>query len=134
MTASKRTKVLSVDDSSDIAELTQRLLSREADMVGVGSLPSAEGLAEHAARLQADVILLDLSMPGPDPLEAARSICLATDCRVIVLSGRDDPATVDAALDAGASGFVGKDAQTAQIVEAVRTVAAGGIWLPASRW
>jgi two-component system, NarL family, invasion response regulator UvrY len=134
MIENKRTRVLSVDDSADLAELTQRILSREDDIIGVGSLPSAADLADHASRLHADVVLLDLGMPGPDPLDAAKRLCERSDCRVIILSGRDDPATIDAAFDAGVSGFIGKDTNIKQLIDAVRTVAAGGMWLPARGW
>ena len=127
------TRVLSVDDSTDIAELSQRMLSRQAGIVGVGVRSSAENLVEDAVRLRADVVVLDLGMPGPDPLEAARALAERTDCRIVVMSGDDDPETVDRAIEAGASGFVSKHAEPADLAEAVRTVASGGMWLPRMR-
>ncbi|MCK7625864.1 response regulator transcription factor [Streptomyces sp. RS10V-4] len=72
-----------------------------------------------------DVVLLDIRMPGMDGIEAARVICGATDCRVIMLTtwGQDD--YLFDALAAGASGFLLKDVRRDDLVHAVRVVAAG---------
>lgn len=124
-------RVLCVDDSEDLAEVIGILISRSPGLESVGSLPSAENLEQEILSRRADVVLLDMTMPGPCPLDALRHLTsTASPCRVIVLSGRDDPALIDEALDAGAWGFVSKHNDPAEIVSAVHEVAQGRMRVP----
>jgi DNA-binding NarL/FixJ family response regulator len=121
----KRLRVLTVDDAPDLAEFIRRLVRREPDMECVGTLACADNLVQEAQRLNADVVLLDLSMPGVDPLSVCPDLLKAAECRVVVMSGRDDPETIDRVRAAGASGFVSKDADPGEILAGVRAVGAG---------
>ena len=121
---SAKIRVLCVDDSPDITELIGRCIEREPDMESVGCLDTAEDLATEVERVRAAVVLVDMKMPGRDPLDAVREVRRA---RVIVYSGRDDPDAVDSAAKAGACGFLSKDAEVPVMLGAIREVARGGI-------
>ncbi len=122
----QRTKVLCVDDSADIARLCQRIVDDEADMECVGLLSCADGLIEKVLQVRADVVLMDLTMPGKDPLMAIRELTVAAPwCRVLGFSGYDDPARVESLVEAGAWGLVSKDSDPKRVTAAIRRVAAG---------
>jgi DNA-binding NarL/FixJ family response regulator len=121
----RRLRVLTVDDAPDLAEYIRRLMRREPDMECVGTLECADELVEHAQRLSADVVLLDLSMPGVDPLSIFAELLECGDCRVMVMSGYDDRETIERVRSLGASGFVSKDADPLEIIAGVRAVGAG---------
>ena len=94
------------------------------DVVGEASDGDAAVLAvlEHGP----DVILMDVRMPGKDGIEATRQIRqLVPDCRVLIVTMYDDDATVFTAMQAGAQGYLLKDAEQDDIVRAVHGVVAG---------
>jgi DNA-binding NarL/FixJ family response regulator len=70
----KRTRVLCVDDSVDLTGATGRLINTQADLEDAGALHSADGFLDEVERRRPDVVLMDLTMPGPSPLEAVASI------------------------------------------------------------
>lgn len=119
-------RVLCVDDNPDVVEVLAAAINAEDDMESVGVLMSAERLCEEIEARQPDVVLIDLCMPGRDPLEAlgetqARNL----ESRAIVVSGRDDPDAVDQAVGRGAWGYVRKDGDFRRLLEAIRSVARG---------
>jgi DNA-binding NarL/FixJ family response regulator len=116
-------RVLVVDDATDYGYWLQRILARQDDMECVGVLDCADDLITHALRTLPDVILLDLHMPGADPLEIIPTVLERCPCRVLAMSGRDDDATVKAVLRAGAAGFVCKDAEATGFVDLLRQIA-----------
>ncbi len=94
----------------------------------VGVLESADALVETVLANGPSVVLLDLTMPGKDPLMAIREVAAAAPaCRVLAFSGYDGPARIDNIIDLGAWGLVSKDSEPATIVEAIRRVARGEI-------
>lgn len=101
----------------------------------VGEAANGEDAVLQAARLTPDVVLMDLRMPGMDGLWAIQQVAgpgRAEDgheTRVLVLTTFGDEESVAAALRSGASGFLLKDAASALLVEAIRTVASGESWL-----
>jgi DNA-binding NarL/FixJ family response regulator len=119
-------RVLLVDDQSMLRLGFRMVLSAEEGIEVVGEAgDGAAGLAMTKA-LQPDVVLMDVRMPGVDGIEATRRIIAeAPGARVIILTTFDLDEYAFAALRAGASGFLLKDARPAELVAAIRSVAAG---------
>jgi DNA-binding NarL/FixJ family response regulator len=119
-------RVLVTDDQSMVRAGLRLLLSREEGIEVVAEAGNGRDAVAQAARLDPDVILMDIRMPELDGLEATRQI-LAADpsARVIVLTTFNLDEYVYEALRVGASGFVLKDDPPEQLIAAVRTVAAG---------
>jgi two-component system response regulator DesR len=115
-----------VDDTTELTRLYCKAVNQEPDMECVGTLPCADHLEEAVGKSRPDVVVLDLTMPGIDPLEVVRGMAAAHPyCRVLVFSGHNDPEVVQAAIDAGAWGLVSKVAPPRMVLEAVRRIAAG---------
>ncbi|QHC66071.1 response regulator transcription factor [Rathayibacter oskolensis] len=119
-------RVLIVDDHPLVRAGLAGLVAASADLEVVGQAGSGEEALELAPALEPDVVLMDLSMPGMDGIEAtARLKALRPETRVVVLTSFDDRARVLAALRAGAQGYQLKDADPAAVLDAVRSAAAG---------
>jgi DNA-binding NarL/FixJ family response regulator len=119
-------KVLVVDDNDGFREsLIALLVSERIDVVGEAtSGREALSLVDH---LEPDIVLMDVRMPYMDGVETTRLLKEARpDVRVIALTAQEDEATVREMLVAGASGYVTKNADGDDILEAVREAAAGG--------
>jgi DNA-binding NarL/FixJ family response regulator len=104
------------------------LIETAPGMVVVGEAGTGAEAVEVARAERPDVVLMDIRMPGMNGLEATRRICEGADtraCRVIVLTTFDIDEYVYGALRAGASGFLLKDSPPAELLGAVRIVAAG---------
>jgi DNA-binding NarL/FixJ family response regulator len=117
--AGRTIRVVLVDD--------QLIFDVTGDIEVVGEAPDGAGAIEVVRRTQPDVVLMDVRMPGIDGIEATRRIRAAgqSSARILILTTFDLDEYVYAALRAGASGFLLKDALAADLISAVRTVAAG---------
>ena len=123
-------RVLVVDDHAVVRAGLRRVLDAEPDIETVGEAPSAERAVYEAIETKPDVVLMDVVMPGKSGIEATPSILQAVPTtRVLVLSMQDDPRYVREAFDAGARGYVMKEAADAEVVAAVRAVADGERYL-----
>jgi two-component system, NarL family, response regulator NreC len=119
-------RVLVVDDHAVVRTGLRRILDAESDIETVGEAADADHAVYEAIETKPDVVLLDVMMPGRSGIEALPSLLQAVpDARVLVLSMQDDPRYVREAFDAGASGYVLKEAADTEVVDAVRAVAAG---------
>lgn len=119
-------RVLIVDDSGYIARLMCEAVDLQPDLECVATLSSADGLEQAVQQHKPDVVLLDLWMPGRDPLDAVRAVAAcASSCRVLLFTGYSDPETAKTVRDAGAWGLVSKLAPRDEIFAALRRVAAG---------
>jgi len=119
-------RVLVVDDHAVVRTGLRRVLDAEADIETVGEAPNAERAVFEALESKPDVVLMDVVMPGKTGIEGLPALLQAVpEAKVLMLSMQDDPQYVREAFEAGASGYVLKEAADTDVVEAVRAVAAG---------
>jgi two-component system invasion response regulator UvrY len=120
-------RVMIVDDSRDITSILVQCVDGEVDMMSVGTLRSADELVKQVDERRPDVVLLDMTMPGKDPLAALRELTQSSASeqavRVILFSGSDEHEVHDAATQAGACGFLSKQAEVPVILNAIRAAA-----------
>jgi DNA-binding NarL/FixJ family response regulator len=119
--------VLLVDDQPVVRDGLKVILEAHADIRVVAEAADGAQAVERSHRLAPDVVVMDVRMPGMDGIEATRLLTGGADGgpRVLVLTTFGEDRYVYDALQAGASGFLLKDAQRDELVDAVRTVAAG---------
>jgi DNA-binding NarL/FixJ family response regulator len=120
--------VLLADDQALIRAGFRVLLDSADGMQVVGEAGNGAEAVDLARQLRADVVLMDIRMPGMDGLEATRRIAADDDLagvKVIILTTFESDEYVYQAIRAGASGFLVKDAEPADLIQAVRVVAAG---------
>ncbi|WUH93602.1 response regulator transcription factor [Streptomyces sp. NBC_00433] len=128
MTTPEPIRVLLADDQTLVRAAFAMLIESARDMEVVGQAGNGLEAVERARSSRADVIVMDIRMPEMDGIEATRRIAADDDLagvRILVLTTYDDDEHVVAALRAGASGFMVKDTRPAELLDAIRTVAAG---------
>jgi DNA-binding NarL/FixJ family response regulator len=108
------------------------ILDAEPDLTVVGEASDGVTALQRNRDLQPDVVLMDIRMPAMDGLEATRRILASSQARVVILTTFDADEYVYGALQAGASGFMLKDAPPGQLLAAVRAAAAGNALIDAS--
>ncbi|UQU62974.1 response regulator transcription factor [Couchioplanes caeruleus] len=119
-------RVLIADDQAMVRQGFGALLAAQPDLVVVGDAADGAAAVAQSRRLDPDVVLMDVRMPVMDGLEATRRLAESPGGpRVLILTTFDLDDYVYEALRAGASGFLLKDAPAADLVQAVRVVAAG---------
>jgi two-component system response regulator NreC len=119
-------RVLVVDDHAVVRSGLRRVLDADAGIETVGEAADAERAVFEAIETRPDVVLLDVMMPGKTGIEGMPTLLQAVPgVKVLVLSMQDDPRYVREAFDAGASGYVLKEAADTEVVAAVKAVAAG---------
>ncbi|HEV7147007.1 MAG TPA: response regulator transcription factor [Pedococcus sp.] len=120
------TGVLLADDQALIREGLRMIVEAEPDLHVVAEADTGAAAVTQTLRHRPDVVLMDIRMPGLDGIEATRRIITAgSPARVLILTTFDLDEYVYLALKAGASGFLLKDAERAQLVNAIRTVHEG---------
>jgi DNA-binding NarL/FixJ family response regulator len=126
--------VVLADDEAVVRAGFRMILESEPDIEVVGEAASGEQASETVRRLRPDVVLMDIQMPGGDGLDATRRITAGADLdtRVVILTTFERDAYVFDALQAGASGFLLKNASPEDLIHAVRVVAAGDALLAPS--
>jgi len=128
-------RVLLVDDQELVRTGFRMILDAEPDIDVVGEVGDGAAAVVATKELRPDVVLMDIRMPGVDGIEATRQICRDhrdDDPRVLILTTFDIDDYVYEALRAGASGFLLKDTPADDLVDGIRTVAAGDALLAPS--
>jgi DNA-binding NarL/FixJ family response regulator len=119
-------RVLVVDDQPLVRSGFRMVLEERPDLELAGEASDGAEAVELARELDPDVILMDVRMPNLDGVEATRQLVdSGTRARILVLTTFDLDEYVYAAIRAGASGFLLKDVEPAELVDAIRVVAAG---------
>jgi DNA-binding NarL/FixJ family response regulator len=129
-------RILVADDEPLVRSGIQMLLSANPDIEVVGETADGAQTVQEARRLQPDIVLMDVRMPGIDGVEATREITADAfsaspdnPIRVLILTTYNHDESVYAALRAGASGFLLKEAARAELIRAVHAIAGGDGWL-----
>lgn len=118
-------------DDHDVVRLGMRaLLAAAPDIEVVGEASDGAATLRLCAQVLPDVVVMDLSMDGMDGLEATRQLLMRADPpKVLALTMHDEEDYLIPALEAGVSGYIVKDAASAALLDAIRTVASGRTWV-----
>ncbi|HEY0181125.1 MAG TPA: response regulator transcription factor [Dokdonella sp.] len=129
---SPKIRVMLVDDHAVVRVGFRMLLGASADIEVAAEADSGELAYQRYAEVRPDVVIMDLSMPGMGGIETVRRL-LAKDksARVLVLSAHEDTAHPKRVLKAGALGYLSKRSAPEELIEAVRAIAAGRLYLDA---
>jgi DNA-binding NarL/FixJ family response regulator len=120
-------RILIADDEPLFAEALELLLAGDDRIEVVGRAADGSEAVELARRLEPDLVLMDLSMPGVDGFNATEQIARGPGgIRVLVLTGSEDPADVAKARRAGATGYITKDQIAEALVEAILEAGSDG--------
>jgi two-component system, NarL family, response regulator DesR len=119
-------RVLVAEDVRLLREALTTVLGLESDVEVVAAVSAGDRIVAAALEHRPDVAVLDIAMPGIDGLTAAAELHRQLpECRVLIMTGLGRPGNLRRALAAGVAGFVVKDAPSAELIDAVRRVAAG---------
>ena len=133
MSVGGRLRVLVVDDHPLVQDSLCRVLENTGEFEVVGQASNGEEAVPLAESLRPDAVIMDLMMPGMGGVAACQEIVeRLPDTRVLMLTASTDDEAVIAAVAAGATGFVIKDASLPELLEAVRDVALGRLRIPLS--
>jgi DNA-binding NarL/FixJ family response regulator len=125
--------VLLADDHPLVRTGIRTALSAAPSLVLIGEATTGDEAQQMCQQHMPDILLLDLHMPGPPPVETVRFLqTYAPTVRVLILTAYDDDVYVKDMLRAGVAGYILKDVATESIVQAIVTVAQGGTWLSQS--
>jgi DNA-binding NarL/FixJ family response regulator len=119
-------KILLAEDHVIVREGTRELVQREPDMEVVAEADDGEEAVQLAAKLQPDVVIMDIAMPKLNGIEATKEIktlCPAT--AVLILTAYDNDQYIFAFLEAGAAGYLLKTVRGHELIDAIRAVYAG---------
>jgi len=125
-----RLRILLADDHAIVRQGLKLLIDGQPDMMVVGEAADGDAVVAQAQTLQPDVVVMDISMPGTSGLTATRTLKERRPALVVlVLTRHDEDRYLQELLRAGASGYVLKQSPPPQLLQAIRVVASGGIYL-----
>jgi two-component system response regulator NreC len=128
--ASETIRILIADDHAVVRTGLRALLDRAPDMQAIGEATGGEEALHLATELNPDVILLDISMPGPSGIETTKQLKkILPDIRVLILTVHKDEKLLQEAIKAGASGYVTKNALEPELINAIHAVWRGDLYV-----
>ncbi|MCP3902028.1 MAG: response regulator transcription factor [Planctomycetes bacterium] len=123
-------RILLVDDHEIFTDGLRALLSAEPDLEIIGRITNGRDAVREAVESAPDIVVMDISMPDMNGIDATREITARRpEVKVLCLSMHAEGQFVHAALDAGASGYLLKECAVAEVVRAIRAVAASQVYL-----
>jgi DNA-binding NarL/FixJ family response regulator len=126
-------RILIADDHATVRQGLRLLIDSQPDMAVVGEAPDGNGALQQAKALKPDIIVMDVSMPGMSGLIATRTLKREQpEVSIVALTRHDDDTYLDELIRAGASGYVLKQSAPGVFLQAIRAIAAGGVYLDAS--
>jgi len=122
----EKTRILLAEDHKVVREGTRRLLESQADFEVVGEASDGIEAVELARKLKPAIIIMDVSMPRLNGIEATKQVkALYPNTAILVLTGYDDDEYVFALLEAGAAGYLLKESSGDELIDAIRQVMTG---------
>jgi DNA-binding NarL/FixJ family response regulator len=126
----KKCKVLLVDDHPIVRQGLALLIDREPDLAVCGEAEGAHSAFEAIAALAPDLVVLDISLSGPDGLDVLKEIRMkTTNLPVLILSMHDETIYAERAMRAGANGYIMKQEATEKVLVAIRRILQGDVYL-----
>jgi DNA-binding NarL/FixJ family response regulator len=126
-------RILLADDHVTVRHGLKLLIDNQPDMTVVAEASDGESAVQNALALSPDIVVMDISMPGTNGLAATRSLKQQRpDAAIVVLTRHGDDAYLQEFLRAGVSAYVLKQSASAELLQAIRAVAAGGQYLDSS--
>ena len=126
-------RVILADDHAILRDGVRLILESQPDIAVVGEAATGEEAIALAERLRPDIIVMDIAMPGINGLEATRRLrATLPEARVLVLTMHADREYISQVIQAGAAGYVLKQAAAQELVRAIRAVSAGEAYLDPS--
>lgn len=122
-------RIFIADDHTIFREGLKQILSDEADVDIVGEATDGDELLAQLPSSPCEIVLLDLTMPGRSGIPLLREIAAAENPRVVVLSMHEEDQYVVEALKAGAAGYVTKNSASDQLIQAIRKVVKGELFV-----
>ncbi|MEM7415265.1 MAG: response regulator transcription factor [Gemmatimonadota bacterium] len=127
----KTIRILLVDDHAMFRAGIRALIEAEPRLEVVGEAASGDEAVDRVRELKPDVVVMDLSMPGSNGLEATRRIrALGVETNILVLTVHAEEEYLVPVVEAGASGYLTKTSADTDLLEAIRMVARGQVYLP----
>ena len=130
----EKIRIILADDHPILRAGLKLLIENQPDMEIVGEVGDHSSVVDAVKKANPRVLTLDWSMPGGNPVRILEELTRNfPGTRVLVLTMHEDPAYVRLALGAGASGYLLKSAADSELIQAIRLIAAGGIYTQAQK-
>lgn len=124
------TQILIADDQGLLRAGLRALLSKENDLEVIGEADNGAAVLELAKNLSPEVVLLDISMPGLDGIEATKRLKkILPEAKVLIITVHEDESLLQEAIRAGAAGYIVKRAVESELIDAIRAVRRGDMYI-----